>query len=627
MPSRLKLRNPRSEFRIVRARVVFCALVMLLLCLSILARVFYLQIVMHEHFTTLSQHNRVKIVPIPPIRGRIFSSDGVLLADNRPSYSLELVPEQVTDMGRTIAQLREIISISDADVERFREQMRKMRRFENVPLRFNLTEEEVARVSIERHRLAGVEVVPRLDRYYPLGASVAHSIGYVGMIDEEDLKSLDRSDYSGTTHTGKLGVEKAFERLLHGRVGFQQVEVNAQGRVVRVLDRTPPVPGRNLYLTLNAALQGEAVAALEGRRGAIVALDPRTGGVLAMASSPSYDPNLFVNGISHADYQRLLNSSGTPLLNRALQGKYPPGSTVKPFLALAALDYGVRTLNEPTWCPGWYALKGSSRQYRDWKKGGHGHLDLIQAVAQSCDVYFYSLAQDLGIDRLHDAYARFGFGRPTGIDIGGESAGLAPSRAWKQKALKQPWYPGETLIMGIGQGYVQATPVQLALAVAVIASRGLVPAPHLLVEARDVLTGRTMYSYKARGPAVPAASDSHWDDAIRAMREVMHGPAGTARRSAMGAPYESAGKTGTAQVVGIAQNESYRAEELAEELRDHALFIAFAPLDAPRIAVAIIVENGGSGSGTAAPIARRLFDHYLGAPAAAGAIPAEAASG
>lgn len=615
MQYRLTIRNPGTEFSLIRGRVVVCALLMLLLLLSVLARVFYLQVVMHEHFTTLSQHNRVKIVPIPPIRGRMFSRDGVLLADNRPSFSLELVPEQVADITATIHELTTLIPISAADISRFHEQARKMRRFENVPLRFNLSEDEVARVSIERHRLPGVEVVPRLDRYYPLGADVAHTVGYVGMIDEEELARLDRSDYTGTVHTGKLGAEKAFEKLLHGHVGFQQVEVNAQGRVVRVLDRTAPMPGRNLYLTLDVSLQNVAVAALAGRKGAIVALDPQTGDVLALVSSPSYDPNLFVNGIRSVDYDALLNSAGKPLLNRALQGKYPPGSTVKPFLALAALNFGVRTLSEQTWCPGWYALKGSSHHYRDWKKGGHGHLGLTQAVAQSCDVFFYALAHDLGIDRLQAAFERFGFGQVTGIDIGGENKGLLPSRAWKEQALKQPWYPGETLIMGIGQGYMQATPAQLALATARMASRGRTPRPHLLAEARDVLTGETVL--RNEGTPMPTDADvpdTHWQEALNAMREVMHGPFGTARRSAQGAPYEFAGKTGTAQVVGIAQNESYRAENLPEEFRDHALFIAFAPLDAPRIAVAIIVENGGSGSGTAAPIARKLFDHFLGAP-------------
>ncbi|MBI1731400.1 MAG: penicillin-binding protein 2 [Gammaproteobacteria bacterium] len=622
MVSRLKLGSPGTEFRLVRGRVLLCAGAMALLVLAIIARVSYLQIALHDHFTTLSRHNRVKIVPIPPIRGRIFSRDGVLLADNRPSFSLEIVPEQVTDMTGTIEKLGQLVSMSQADLARFRDQAGKMRLFESVPLRFNLTEEEVARVSIERHALPGVEVVARLDRFYPLGADVAHSVGYVGMIDDEDLARLDRSDYSGTTHIGKLGAEKAFEDLLHGHVGFQQVEVNAQGRVVRVLDRTAPMPGRNLYLTLDISLQTVAAKALAGRRGAIVALDPQTGSVLALVSSPSYDPNPFVNGISSADYQALLDSPAAPLLNRALQGKYPPGSTIKPFLALAALDFGVRAVPDSTWCPGWFALKGSSHQYRDWKKRGHGHVDLTQAVAQSCDVYFYTLANDLGIDRLYDALDRFGFGHPTGIDIKGESKGLIPSRAWKQEALKEPWYPGETLIMGIGQGYVQVTPAQLALATAIMASRGRAPKPRLLDEARDVLTGDVVLR-----PVVAVASptlersESHWAEAVRAMREVMHGPFGTARRSAQGATYESAGKTGTAQLVGMAQDEAYRAQELAEELRDHALFIAFAPLDAPRIAVAIIVENGGSGSGTAAPIARELFDHYLGVAGPSGAAP------
>ena len=394
---------------------------------------------------------------------------------------------------------------------------------------------------------------------------------------------------------------------------------DAGGKPFRLADQAKPLYHAAAVFCSNYLV---AVEAMAGRRGAIVAIDPRTGGVLALVSSPGYDPNLFVNGISVGDYKALLNSLATPLLNRALQGKYPPGSTVKPFLALAALHYGVRTVPDQTWCPGWFVLKGSSHQYRDWKKGGHGHLGLTQAVAQSCDVYFYSLAQDLGIDRLHAAFERFGFGRPTGIDIGGESGGLVPSRAWKQRSLKQPWYPGETLIMGIGQGYILATPAQLALAAARMASRGRTPTPHLLAEARDVLTGKTVLrNAGADAPSESDVSDVHWQEVLLAMREVMHGPFGTARRSTQGAPYESAGKTGTAQVVGLAQNETYRAAELPEELRDHALFIAFAPLDAPRIAVAIVVENGGSGSGTAAPIARKLFDHFLGVPAQTGPAP------
>ena len=612
MAPRLTLKDPGQEYRLVRGRIWAAGGIMFLLCLVIVARVFYLQVSQHSHFTTLSQHNRVKIVPIPPIRGLIFSHDGVLLADNRPSFSLELTLERIEDLNQTILDLRKLIAVEEADIARFREQSRKKRRFEGVPLRFNLSDQEVARFSVNRHKFPGADVVARLNRYYPLGANLAHAIGYVGMIDEAEFEKLDKSNYSGTSHIGKIGVEKAYESLLHGRVGYRQVEVNAQGRVIRVLDRTPPVPGKNIYLKLDVSLQNLAAQLLEGKKGAVVAVDPQDGGILALVSSPSYDPNLFVNGIDARSYRDLLGSKGTPLLNRALQGKYPPGSTIKPFLAFAALEFGVRHPEEETWCPGWFTLKGSQHRYRDWKKGGHGHLGLTQAVAQSCDVYFYALAHDLGIDRVHDALTQFGFGMPTGIDIGGEAAGLIPSRDWKRGALGQPWYPGETLILGIGQGYTLATPMQLAAATAALAGRGKHINPHLLAEARNALTGETQIRNAGEDAKwIPARDGAYWDTAINAMREVMHGPRGTARRAAQGASYEFAGKTGTAQVIGIAQDKEYKVEEVPEEFRDHALFIAFAPVGAPRIAIAIVIENGGSGSSTAAPLARVLFDHYL----------------
>jgi penicillin-binding protein 2 len=460
-----------------------------------------------------------------------------------------------------------------------------------------------------------------MNRYYPLGANLVHTVGYVGMIDEKEMESLDRSNYRGTSHIGKVGVEKAYEGLLHGQVGYQQVEVNAEGRVVRVLERTPPVPGRNLFLTLDVSLQNLAVQALGGRRGAIVAIDPRDGAVLALVSSPGYDPNPFVNGIDARTYRALLASKATPLLNRVLQGKYPPGSTIKPFLALAALNTGVRGVEDATWCPGWFSLKGSDYRYRDWKKGGHGHVTLTTAVAQSCDVYFYSLAHELGIERVNEALVAFGFGTPSGVDIGGEAAGLVPSRDWKRRALGQPWYPGETLILGIGQGSALATPMQLANATVAVANRGRLLRPHLLAEAHDPITEQAVSRHEP-GAARPiaAARPEYWDTVTQAMVEVVHGAAGTARRIGADAAYRIAGKSGTAQVFGIGQDEQYRAEEIPEELRDHALFVAFAPVEAPRIAVAIVVENAGGGSANAAPIARLLFDHYLlrGAPASAG---------
>lgn len=606
-----------QEAYLIRGRIIFAGVAATVLILVILFRIFTLQVIQHDHFTTLSQSNRVKIVPIPPTRGLIFSRDNVLLADNRSSFSLELTPENIPDVNKTIARLRKIIPVDDDSVKRFRQQLGKSRRFESIPLRFNLSDEEVARISVNLYRFPGVDVKARLNRYYPLGENFAHTIGYVGMIDEDELSQVDQSNYSATSHIGKIGVEKAYEDLLHGQVGYQQVEVNAQGRTVRVLDRTPPVPGKNLYLTIDVTLQNLAAKEMENKRGAVVALDPRDGDILAMVSSPSYDPNLFVNGIDTKTYNALLSSEDTPLLNRALRGKYPPGSTVKPFLAFSALQAGLREPGDETWCPGWYKLKGSSHEYRDWKHGGHGHTNMHDAIAQSCDVYFYDLANDMGIDQLHDSLAQFGFGDTTGLDIGGESAGLLPSRKWKRQTQGQPWYPGETLITGIGQGSMLVTPLQLAVATATMANRGRVLKPHLFKMARDPRTNQVVARSRRQVTRVIQDTDSSdWEHVINAMHDVVQGPHGTARREGRGADYEFAGKTGTAQVVSLSHDNEGEAEDLPEELQDHALFIAFAPLQSPTIALAVIVENGGGGSSTAAPIARKLLDIYLDKTAA-----------
>ncbi len=612
MAQAFTLKDPNWEARLTHGRIYIAAGLMALLTLLLLLGIFYLQVMQHEHFTTLSQHNRVKIEPIAPTRGLIFSSDGVLLAENRPSFRLEVVPELIDDIDATIDKLTQFVRIEEQDIRRFKEQLTRRRRFENIPLRLNLSDAEVARVAVNRHLFPGVDVVAGLSRHYPAGMDLAHTIGYVGRINEQELAALDASNYSATTHMGKLGVEKAYEELLHGQVGYQQVEVNAQGRVIRVLDRTPPKPGKNIHLTLDASLQDLAVQALAGRRGAIVAIAPDTGAVLAMVSSPSYDPNPFVNGIDADSYRQLLASNNAPLLNRTLQGKYPPGSTIKPFIGLAALDDGTREADETSWCQGWYVLKGQAHRYRDWKKEGHGEANLISAIAESCDVYFYKLAHDLGIDRISAALLRFGFGAKTGIDIGGESSGLIPSRTWKQKVYGQAWFPGETLILGIGQGAALTTPLQLASATAALANRGRLMQPRLLAAARDSLNGRpVLQGQDTLNQSVTLMQAQHWDAIIHAMTEAVHGLNGTARRSGADADYQFAGKTGTAQVVAIAQDEEYQEEELAEEHRDHALFIAFAPVETPKIAVAIIVENAGSGSTHAAPIARTLFDHYL----------------
>lgn len=605
------LKDTEEESRLIRLRVYSAVVIIILLVMVLVARLFYLQVIRHDHFITLSQSNRVKVLPIAPIRGLIFSRDNILLADNQPSFSLELIPEQIDNLDKTIGQLSRLIDLDEDSISRFKKLRREKRRFESIPLKFNLSEGEVARFSVERHKIPGAKVIARPYRYYPEESGLVHALGYVARIDEKDLQKIDESDYLGTTHIGKLGVEKAYENILHGRVGHQQVEVNAQGRIIRVLERTPPEPGQNIYLTLDLSLQTAASKIMQGKRGSIVAMDPDNGDILAFVSSPAYDPNPFVNGIDSKSYKVLLSSRDTPLINRALNGKYPPGSTVKPFLGIAALMFGVRNTDEAIWCRGWYTLRGHDHRYRDWKKGGHGHVDLNYAIMQSCDVYFYTLAHDLGITKLNKALTNFGFGVKTGIDIGGESTGLVPSIDWKRSALNQPWYPGETLIAGIGQGYVLATPLQLVTATAALANHGRRVLPRLVYKISDPISGESTLLPVATPTYVAGYKQEHWDFVIQAMQDVVHGPRGTARRSGANAAYRYAGKTGTSQLFGIDQDGKYEKDKVPEHLRDHALFIAFAPVEAPKIALVIIVENGGSGSSTAAPIARKLLDHYL----------------
>jgi penicillin-binding protein 2 len=611
MAKEFTLKDNELESQLVARRVYVAAFIIFLLITMIIARIFYLTVMQHEHYTTLSQSNRVKITPIAPIRGLIYSRDGVILAENKPTFSLGVIPEQIDDVDKIISQLKKIITIEDNDIERFKKALKKKRRFENVPLRLNLNKEEVALFAVNRHRFPGVDVVAGLNRYYPLGEKLVHTIGYVARIDENDLKRIDESTYSGTAHIGKLGIEKSYEALLHGDVGYQQVEVNAQGRVIRVLDRTAPKPGENIHLTIDLSLQQIAIDSLENRRGAIVAMDPRNGDVLTFVSSPGYDPNKFVNGIDRKSYKALLASKDKPLINRILQGKYPPGSTIKPFMGLVGLENGVRSMTDESWCPGWFSLKGHDHRYRDWKKQGHGHTNLHKAIMQSCDVFFYILAYELGINRIYEGLSQFGFGQVTGIDIGGESKALLPSRAWKRKALGQVWYPGETLILGIGQGYSLSTPMQLVKATATLANKGNIIRPRLVSSTSNSITNEVNAFPSVSENKVTVSNNRYWDDVITSMKDVVHGVGGTAWRSGLNAKYKFAGKTGTAQVIGIAQDKEYKKEEIAEEFQDHALFIAFAPVDSPRIAIAIIVENGGGGSKTAAPIARKMFDHFM----------------
>ncbi len=611
MPPEFVFKDTDWESRLIRRRLIIIGIVILVLMTALVSRIAYLQIVRHEHFTTLSQDNRVKILPIVPTRGLIYSRDGILLADNQPSYSLELIPERIDDLEAVIDRLEQIVEIDQTDIDRFYESLKRIRRFERVPLRFNLTDKEVAQFAVRRHEFSGVDVAARLKRDYPLAEVTSHVIGYVSRIDKADQQRIDLANYSGTSHIGKSGIERSYEEQLHGRVGYEQVEVNAEGRILRVLDRTAPVPGKNLRLTLDVSLQRVAMDALQGEQGAIVAIDPRNGEVLALASNPSFDANLFVDGIRPAIYKALRDSPERPLFNRALMGRYPPGSTIKPFVGLAGLISGERTVRDTSWCPGWFSLPGSSHRYRCWKEHGHGHMDLPSAIIQSCDVYFYELAHDLGIDKLHHSLVQFGFGSKTGIEVGPESAGNVPSREWKQRTYGEPWYPGETLITGIGQGALLTTPLQLASAAATMANHGTFKTPHLMQEIFDPISGKVTTAYQTDSRQLEVGKDSDWQRIEQAMHDVVHGNRGTARRIGADASYEMAGKTGTSQVVGIAQGERYIEEEVSEKYRDHALFIAYAPVGAPRLAVAIIVENGGSGSSTAAPIARRLFDHVL----------------
>jgi len=608
MTRHIALKDPLREYRIFSARTVTALSLVLGLLGIILGRYYNLQITEYETYRTQSERNRVQLQPLPPKRGLIYDRNGVLLADNRPSYILSIVREQVTDLESTLADLQKLVPIAESDLDNFYKKLARRRPYEAVPLHFRLTEEERARLAVNMHRLPGVVVDAQLLRHYPHGELFSHALGYVGRINEQEALELDESEYRGTFHVGKVGVEKYYEDLLHGEVGYQNVETNAHGRILRVLERHDPTPGADLTLHLDMAVQQAAYDALGERRGAVVAIDPLTGGVLALVSTPGFDTNLFVNGISSKDYRDLRDSPDVPLFNRAVQGQYPPGSTVKPFMGMAGLESGLVTPSSTVSDPGWYSLPGDSRRYRDWilRIRGTGHapkVALNMAIAESCDVYFYDLARRLTIDRVHDYLEPFGLGERTGIDTTNERRGVLPSTRWKREAMAQPWYPGETLSAGIGQGYMLATPLQLAVATTVMAARGERHVPRLLMAVNGA---------PVAAPQLEPinASEANWQAVHEGMLEVVHGGHGTAKALSQGIAYHMAGKTGTAQVIGIAQNAVYREEEVAERHRHHGLFIAFAPEEAPTIAVAIIVENGG-GSAAASPIARKVIDTWL----------------
>jgi len=584
--------------------VAIFVFILLLVC-GLIGRLVYLQVAGHEHYSTMAKSNRIKIVPLPPTRGIIYDRHGRVLAENIPSYSLELIPEQIKDLDNTLQRLQQLLDIPDEKITQFLKHKHRSKRFASIPLLLRMSDEKVAKFAVVRPYYPGVDVHARLVRHYPYKELTAHVVGYVGRINEKELKSLPVAEYRGTHHVGKVGIEKTYESQLHGQTGYSEIETNAQRRAVKTVASDDPVPGENLHLTLDVDLQKTAYDALEGYNGAVVAIEVKTGDVLVFTSRPGFDPNPFVYGISSKAYRALQQSDAQPLFNRALRGQYPPGSTVKPFIGLAGLEYRVTDFHHKLFCPGYYQLPKVKHKYRDWKRWGHGSVDLDIAITQSCDVYFYDLARTLGIDKLHEFMKKFGFGEKTGIDLVGEKAGLMPSRSWKRRTRNQPWYPGETLITGIGQGFMQVTPLQLARATATLANRGDVVAPYLVSQNNN--------SAKNGGQKIQL--DQHnVDDVVLAMTNVVHGARGTARRLKKGINYKIAGKTGTAQVFGVKQEEKYNEDEIDFKLRDHALFMSFAPANDPQIAVAVIVENGGHGGSVAAPIAGKIMKQFLMGP-------------
>ena len=607
------LKNLDRELARFHGRLKLGALLVVMLATALLVRAFYLQVIQHEYYIQRAESNRISLIPTAPNRGLIVDRQGRILAENYSAYTLEITRAEMASLEKTLAELGKLIEITPGQLRRFRRLLAESHEFETVPLKSKLTDEEVAILAANRYRLPGVEVKARLFRNYQAGPGMAHVVGFIGRINDRDLQRLRKDNreqnYKGSAHIGKTGLEQSYESLLHGRTGFDQMETDASGRAVKMLSRIPPVPGKDLRLYLDLELQGVAEHAFGDYLGGLVAMDPRTGGVLALVSKPGFDPNLFIDGIDPETWKSLNDSPDRPMVNRVLRGIYPPGSTLKPFMALAGLELGLRKPADSIHDPGYYSLPNSRHQFRDWKRGGHGVVDLRRSISQSCDIYYYRLAVDMGIDRMHDYLSQFGFGEKTGIDLDGESSGLLPSREWKQRRWNKVWYPGETVIAGIGQGYHLTTPLQLAVTTAALANGGTRIQPRLVEAVRDPHT----HAWQAL-PGATAKQVAINPNNLAVVRQGMidvTSPGGTAAAAGAGAAYLFAGKTGTAQVVGIKQGARYDANRLARKHRDHALFIAYAPAENPTIVVAVMVENGGSGSGTAAPIARAVFDYYL----------------
>ncbi len=618
MKRHVELKNHLREIFHFRLRLAVSIGFTLVLLAILLLRFVYLQVVRHDYYQTLAESNRISIVPIVPNRGLILDRNGIEMAHNYSGYTLEITPGKVANIEATIDELATLVTIAPKDRKRFKKLLAESHNLESVMIRNRLSDEEVARFAAQQYRFPGVEIKARLLRDYPYADKAAHLIGYIGRINETDVDQLEENDlaanYRGSDYIGKTGLEQSYESELHGTTGIEQVEVDSGGRAVRLLSRTPPVSGNTLVLSIDAKLQEIAEQAFGNYRGALVAIDPSNGEVLAFISKPGYDPSLFIDGIDPQSWDELNNSPDHPLNNRALRGQYPSGSTIKPFMALAGLFYNIRSPERAISDPGYYTLPGSSHQYRDWKKGGHGMVDMFKSIVVSCDTYYYGLATELGIDNIYNFLSRFGFGKKTGIDLDGETSGLLPSQEWKMKRYHQKWYAGDTVSVGIGQGYSLVTPMQLAYATATLANNGVGYRPHLVREIRSPRSG------ESRMITVPPEADLHLNpehlDLVKRAMVAVTQPGGTAVAASLGASYHIAGKTGTAQVVregakGYANEGSYHADKTLKQLRDDAWFIAFAPAEQPRIALVVLAENGGHGGGTAAPIARKVMDYYL----------------
>ena len=597
----MELSTGVREKHLIQNRLMVAAIGGACLLILLVVRLIWLQLIETERFQTASEANRLQTLPVSPARGLIVDRNGLILAENRPNLQLLLVPEEVDDIDVMVSEVRSRIEFTDGDAERFAKNLKSRRRPRDpVVVKDDLSESEAALIAVDLFQFPGLQIEARPTRFYPYGGLTAHSLGYVGRLSLSELQAIEESRYAGTETIGKSGVEKAYEDALLGQVGVERVETSARGQIMRSVDRDEPVPGADIPLHLDIGLTAKLYEALGDRRGAIVAMDPQTGGILGLASAPTYDANAFIGGISQAEYATLQVNQDTPLFNRALRGQYPPGSTIKPMLGLVGLHYGAVTWEKEISDRGFFQLSGDDHKYRDWKRWGHGRVNIEKAVIESCDTYFYEMAVRLGIDQMSEGMRWFGFGRRQGRDIQGDLPGVLPSREWKRQARNQSWYLGETVISGIGQGFWVTTPLQLAAATTAMARRGNFIEPHFSV-LEDV----------DAGASVPLGDSMDWERMIDAMEDVLHGERGTARGAARGLNYRIAGKTGTVQVVGIAQEEEYKEDEIEERLRDHALFVGFAPADSPSIVLALVIENGGSGGTSAAPVARQIFDYWV----------------